>query len=87
MEFQLQHQSFQLISFRIDWFDLLAVPGTLKRLLQHYSSKTQSRGLCVCPVSCEVFLRVTLLQRGLGPEGPRHLHRMPRLSEAPWEVP
>ena len=40
MEFQLQHQSFQLISFRIDWFDLLAVPGTLKRLLQHYSSKT-----------------------------------------------
>ena len=21
------------------------------------------------------------------PEGPRHLHRIPRLSEAPWEVP
>ena len=29
----------QLISFRIDWFDLLAVQGTLKRLLQHCSSK------------------------------------------------
>ena len=28
-----------LISFRIDWFDLLAVQGTLKSLLQHYSSK------------------------------------------------
>ena len=28
-----------LISFRIDWFDLLAVPGTLKRPLQHYSLK------------------------------------------------
>ena len=28
-----------LISFRIDWFDLLAVQGTLKTLLQHYSSK------------------------------------------------
>ena len=28
-----------LISFRIDWFDLLAVPGTLKSLLQHQSSK------------------------------------------------
>ena len=27
------------ISFRIDWFDLLAVQGTLKSLLQHYSSK------------------------------------------------
>ena len=25
-----------LISFRIDWFDLLAVQGTLKRLLQHH---------------------------------------------------
>ena len=29
-----------LISFRIDWFDLLAVQGTLKSLLQHHSSKT-----------------------------------------------
>ena len=29
-----------LISFRMDWFDLLAVQGTLKSLLQHHSSKT-----------------------------------------------
>jgi len=28
------------ISFQIDWFDLLAVQGTLKNLLQHHSSKT-----------------------------------------------
>ena len=28
-----------LISFRTDWFDLLAVQGTLKSLLQHHSSK------------------------------------------------
>ena len=28
-----------LISFTIDWFDLLAVQGTLKSLLQHHSSK------------------------------------------------
>ena len=28
-----------LISFRIDWFDLLAVQGTLNSLLQHHSSK------------------------------------------------
>ena len=27
------------ISFRVDWFDLLAVQGTLKSLLQHHSSK------------------------------------------------
>ena len=30
-----------LISFRIDWFDLLAVQGTLKSLFQHLSSKHQ----------------------------------------------
>ena len=29
----------ELISFRIDWFDLLAVQGTLKSLLQHRNSK------------------------------------------------
>ena len=44
MDFQLQHQSFNeysgLISFRMDWLDLLAVQGTLKSLLQHHSSKT-----------------------------------------------
>ena len=28
-----------LISFRIDWFDLLAVQGNLKSLLQHHNSK------------------------------------------------
>ena len=43
MEFQLQHSSSNeysgLISFRIDWFDLLALQGTLKSLLQHHSSK------------------------------------------------
>ena len=43
LEFQLQHQSFNeysgLISFRIDWLDLLVVQGTLKRFLQHHRSK------------------------------------------------
>ena len=29
-----------LISFRMDWFDLLAIQGTLKSLLQHYNSKS-----------------------------------------------
>ena len=29
----------ELISFMMDWLDLLAVPGTLKSLLQHHSSK------------------------------------------------
>ena len=33
-----------LISFRIDWFDFLAVQGILKSLLQHHSSKTSILG-------------------------------------------
>ena len=41
LEFQLQHQSFHehsgLISFRMDWLDLLAVQGTLKSPLQRYN--------------------------------------------------
>ena len=40
-----------LISFRIDWFDLLAAQGTLKSLLQHHSSK-------VSILQCSAFLMV-----------------------------
>ena len=43
LELQLQYQSFQwifrLISFRMDWLNLLAAQGTLKSLLQYHSSK------------------------------------------------
>ena len=39
MEFQLSNEYSGLISFRMDWLDLLAVQGTLKSLLQHHSSK------------------------------------------------
>ena len=42
-----------LISFRIDWFDLLAVQGTLKSLLQHHSSK-------VSVLQCSAFFTVQL---------------------------
>ena len=48
LEFQLQHHSSNeylgLISFRIDWFDLPAVPRNLKSLLQHHSSKASIFG-------------------------------------------
>ena len=44
----------QLISFRIDWFDLLAVRGTLKSLLQHHSLKASN-------LQCSAFLMVQLL--------------------------
>ena len=43
LEFQLQlspsNEHSGLISFRLDWLDLLAVQGRLKSLLQHHSSK------------------------------------------------
>ena len=42
-----------LISFRMDWLDLLAVQGTLKSLLQHHSSKTSI-------LWCSAFFRVQL---------------------------
>ena len=43
-----------LISFRIDWFDLLAVQGTLKSLLQHHSSKTS-----ILPCSAFFIVQLT----------------------------
>ena len=44
-----------LISFRIDWLDLLAVQGTLKSLLQHHSSKASI-------LQCSTFFIVQLSQ-------------------------
>ena len=41
------------ISFRIDWFDLLAVQGTLKSLLQHHNSKASL-------LQCSAFFKVKL---------------------------
>ena len=40
-----------LISFRMDWFDLLAIHGTLKSLLQHHSSKASisTPGITIFP--------------------------------------
>ena len=45
-----------LISFTIDWFDLLAVQGTIKSLLQHYSSKASV-------LWCPDFVMVKVLTR------------------------
>ena len=43
----------RLISFRIDWLDLLATQGTLKSLLQHHSSKASV-------LRCSAFFMVQL---------------------------
>ena len=42
-----------LISFRMDWLDFLAVPGTVKSLLQHHSSKASI-------LQCKAFYSPTL---------------------------
>ena len=57
LELQLQHQSSQWIfriDFHYDWFDLLAVQGTLKSLLQHHRSKALI-------LQCSAFFIVQLL--------------------------
>ena len=57
LEFQLQHhpsnEQSGLISFRMDWLDLLAVQGTLKSLCQHLSSKASI-------LHCSAFFMIQL---------------------------
>ena len=58
LELQLQHQSFQRVFrvdflLRLDWFDLLAIQGTLMSLLQHHSSKASI-------LQCSAFFIVQL---------------------------
>ena len=48
-----------LISFRIDWFDLLAVQGTLKSLLQHHSSKASIQCSAFQLTQTEPWVRMT----------------------------
>ena len=65
LEFQLQHQSFQwtpgMISFRMDWLELLAVQGTLKSLFQHHNSKASI-------FRCSAFFTVQLSHPYMTPE-------------------
>ena len=49
----LSNEYSRLIFFRIDWFDLLAVHGTLKNILQHHSFKTSI-------LQCSAFFMVQL---------------------------
>ena len=52
--FSISPSNSGLISFRMDWLDLLAVQGTLKSLLQHHSSKASI-------LQCSAFFIVQLL--------------------------
>ena len=61
----LSNEHSGLISFRMDWLDLLAVQGTLKSLLQHHSSKASI-------LWCSAFLESLVAQR---------LKRLPGMQE------
>ena len=60
-----------LRSFRIDWFDLLAVQGALRSLLQHHSSKTSI-------IWCSTFFVVHLSQYMIIGEGRSIIPFLPR---------
>ena len=51
----LSNKCLELISFRINWFDLLAVPRTLKSLLQYHSLKASI-------LQCSAFFMIQLSQ-------------------------
>ena len=91
----------RLISFRIDWFDLLAVQRTLKRLLQHHGSKAAI-------LWCLAFIMVQLTSiwaslvaqlvknppaiqetwvRSLGCEGPLETGTDTHSSILTWRIP
>ena len=53
-----------LISFRMDWLDLLAVQGTLKSLLQHHSSKASI-------LQHSAFFKESFLKKAVPPRKPQ----------------
>ena len=70
----------ELISFRMDWLDLLAVQGTLKSLLQHHSSK-------VSALQCSAFfIRVAKIGHDLVTEQrqQRRVLSIVTVSEVSW---
>ena len=61
-----EFNSAEMISFRMDWLNLLAVQGTLRRLLQHHSSKASV-------LQCSAFFMVQLSH----PDRTTGLHDIP----------
>ena len=73
--------SFLSFSFRIDWYYLLAVQGTLKSLLHHHSSKASV-------LQCSVFFMAHLLHGSDGKEfacNAGDLVSIPGLGRSPGE--
>ena len=69
-----------LISFRMDWLDLLAIQGTLKSLLQHHSSNASI-------LQCSAFFTVQLSHPYMTTRKVRQLHKKRKRSmiRIQWE--
>ena len=76
-----------LISFRIDWFELLSVQGTLKRLLQHHTSKAsilhRSAFFMVQLSHPYMLFSCSVMSYSLWPHGLQHA-RFPHCSPPAW---
>ena len=59
------NEYWRLISFGVDWFDLLAAQGTLKSLLQHYSPKLWTTNTVIHILSCIYMNKYSLVNRSL----------------------
>ena len=70
-----------LLSFRMDWLDLLAVQGTLKSLLQHHSSKASI-------LRCSAFFMVQLSHHARASSSVQPVQSLSRvrLFVTPWSV-
>ena len=69
-----------LISFIIDWFDLLAVQGTLKSLLQHHNSKAsvlQRSAFFIVQLSQFVVIYTVKVEKAMAPHS----------STLAWKIP
>ena len=80
-----------LISFRMDWLDLLVVQGTLKSLLQHQSSKASilRHSAFFTSLVAQTVKHLSTMQetqvRSLGQEDP--LEKAPHSSTLAWKIP
>ena len=74
-----------LISFRIDWSDLLAVQGTLKSLLQHHSSKASILRRSAFLITADIYLLASCkLEKGNASKL-IELHQAPHSHYAFWD--
>ena len=82
-----------LISFKIDWFDLLAVQGTLKSLLQHQSSKASilRHSAFFTSLVAQTVKHLSTMQetqvRFLGREDPLEKEMARHSSTLAWKIP